>query len=225
MAATRRIGILASGSGSTIEEGLFPTIEQGRSSAEIAFIVCNNAYNSDRRKPEVYERARRMAVPIFTANNVRYPDPDRVTPDGAITFALSERLVDLAEEHGAEAYVGLGWMKRLVGPVLDFGVFNEHPAPLPLTAGLMMEDAQKKVMATGAEFSGPTFHRMTNVVGVDGLPPYDKGEVIGHWDVPVLSRHREEWEQYGTATLLKDDVMRAEKTAVPLWIDAALETI
>lgn len=223
--AAGKIAVLASGNGSTLE-ALHEAIKRGESDTKIAFIVCNVPYKRKSGSPLIYERAKRLGIKIYTVNNKTHPErPGKEAAKGAISNEASKKLVELAKIHGVELFVSLGYMRRLVGPALEFGAVNLHPGPLPLTAGLMLSDGQKKVMREGEPFSGPTFHWMSRGKGDDGLPLYDAGEIIGHWPVPVLGRHREEWKTSGTVSKLESDVKRVERTAVPLWIDRALDQI
>lgn len=231
-----RIGVLASGGGTTFE-AVQLAIEAGElTETEIAFVVCNN--DSDNPDAGVWERARRLDVDIHHISNMTQetctvPIVRGEPVKGTISYEASDKLLDLAHGYDIDMLVALGFMRRVIGKTIRaVPIANTHPGPLPETAGKHGTGVQEEVMRQGLEFSGPTFHWMDDKIGVDGLPQYDSGAKIGHQTVRVTDEMKAEWVNYADdedpekkVKLLKAEVMRVEKLFVPRWIRRALEQL
>lgn len=225
-----RIGILASGGGTTFEFGVHDAIQTGRiSGVEIGVVICNNGPNNP--DAQVWERANRLGVDIVHISNLTQdtctvPTVKGEPVKGTISFEASEAMLALAKNRGLDLMVGLGFMKRIVGPALqELSFANEHPGPLGpnlLTAGKWADGVQEKVMELGLAYSGPTMHWMDKRVDKNGLPTYDTGPEIGHEPVEVTDDMLAEWMATKKVKLLKEAVMQVEKEKVPLWIVKAL---
>lgn len=228
----RRIGVLASGGGSTFEAVQDAIETEEITGIEIAVVVCNNGpENPDAR---VWERANRLGIDIVQISNktertCTLPEINGEPVKGAISFEASKKMMSLADDRGLSMYVGLGFMKKIIGEVLQgIPIANEHPGPLgpdKLTAGKWGTGVQEEVMRQGLEYSGPTMHWMDTRLDEHGMPAYDTGQEIDHKPVKVTNAMRQEWEQNGTVDLLKYEVMRVEKLWVPSWIVKAAEQI
>ncbi|HSW37409.1 MAG TPA: formyltransferase family protein [Candidatus Saccharimonadales bacterium] len=217
-----RIGVLASGSGTTFEAARLADLS-GAMDATIAFVVCNNPGAG------IWERADKLGLGkhIYLINN-NDPFKDEVEPPkGVITVAASTEILRLAMEvYDVKMLFALGYMKRVVKPALGgLVIANWHPGPLPATANTIGEDASKKALELGLSHGGPTAHFMDPEESEDGLPPYDGGMIIGHAPVEITDAHRHEYETTGRATLLFADVQVAEKAHTPEWIDQAVRQI
>lgn len=225
-----RIGVLASGGGSTAE-AVKEAIDTGDlPDTEIAFIASNNSAAN----PEagVWERAERLGIPIHHISNktqpeCTLPEHEGLVLPGTISYEASEKMLQMADEYGVHMLVALGFMKRVVGRVLEeVPIANTHPGPLGpdrITAGYHGTGVQERIMQLGLRYSGPTFHWMETEVDEDtGLPAYDAGKEIGHFPVKVTDQMQAQWDNSGDVTLLKNEVMRVEKLWVPSWIHKAL---
>ncbi len=241
-----RLGVLASGGGSTFEH-VQNAIDAGElPNTEIGLVVCNWSEKND---PGVWERARRLHIPIIHVSNVTeeartgqctvpkvpYEDGNIMVPvRGTISREVSDRLVSLADDRGLHMYVGLGYLKLIIGSVLEqIDIANLHPTPLPATAGKYGEEAHKEIMRQRLPYAGATFHWMDKIVGKDGLPPYDiasQADVdrlrIGRDRFRVTRKMRREWRNHGTVTRLQEKGMAREKHfLVTEWIPRAEEQI
>lgn len=223
-----RVGVLASGEGSTYEAVWWAIHHGVIEDTEVAFIATN------RSTGKLWSRARKLGTPIVHVSNITeetctLPQTDGADTKGTISYEVSDRLVELAEEHDIKMYVALGYMKRIVGRVLDeVPILNLHQGPLgpdKITAGLAGGDAQEYILRRGYPYSGPTMHWVSTEFGGDGLPVYDDGQEVGHEPVAVTRRMREEWEKTGSAQLLEDEVRYMEKIWVPHWVRDALDTL
>lgn len=224
-----RIGILASGGGTTFE-AVHEAIQTGElTDTEIAFVICNNGQSNP--DASVWEKANRLGVDIFhvsnkTQENCTLPIVDGESVKGTISYEASERMAELAKQYDVNMLVALGFMRKVIGKVLeDFPIPNEHPGPLPATAGKHGTGVQEEIMKQGLAYSGPTMHWMDRNLDEHGLPGYDVGAIIGHQPVEVTSEMKAEWADSGTVDALKREVMRVEKLWVPKWIHLALEQL
>ncbi len=223
------IGVLASGNGSTFEAVYDAIFENNLPEASIAFVICNNGPNNP--NAGVWQRAHRLGIDIYHVSNLTQekctvPTVDGVQTRGTISYEASERMLELANEHDVRMYAALGFMKKIIGPVLEHvPIGNSHPGPLPATAGEHSEGVQEAAIRQNLEYSGPTFHWMDKRVDDNGLPMYDSGPQIGHRPVEITDDMRGEWEECSTVEGLKREVMRVEKLWVPFWIQEALGQI
>jgi len=153
----RRIGVLASGSGTILEALLDADLP-------IAVVV------TDRRcgAVEIGERAG-VAVEVV-ARETFGPDFDRVR--------YTHRVVDALERHGVDLVAMSGFGTILEKPIHDVfagRVVNTHPALLPAFRGWhAVEDA----LAAGVKVTGCTVHLATLEV--------DDGPILAQEVVPVL---------------------------------------
>ena len=220
-----RIGVLASGGGTTFE-ALHQAIQTDElANTEIAFVVCNNGQaNPDAL---VWEKAHRLGVDIFHVSNKTQEDctlpiVDGLPMSGTISYEASEKMAKLAREYGVRMFAALGFMRRVIGQVIEeVPIVNTHPGPLPATAGQHGTGVQEEVMRRGLDFSGPTLHWMEAGVDGSGVQQYDVGQVIGHEPVPLTDDMKSEWDEFGTVGILKKEVMRVEKLWIPKWIAVA----
>lgn len=215
-----RVGVLASGGGTTFEAARLAELS-GKMKTHIAFVVCNNPVT----KADVWHRAAKLGLSehTFLVNNLNFPDP-KEPQIGTITTAASTEILRLAQEvYDVEMLITLGFMKRLVPPVLGgILIANLHPGPLPATAGTFGEGSSIKAIQLGLTHAGPTFHFMSVELGNDGLAPYDEGQIIAHRPVKITAKHRHEYETTGRAELLFADIQTVEKAQIGKWIDLAL---
>jgi phosphoribosylglycinamide formyltransferase 1 len=142
---TRRLGVLLSGAGRTLEN-LLERIEAGSLSAEVAIVVSTNPSAAG------LERARRRGV--STAVEIR-----------------SAAIFDRLEAAGVDLVCLAGFLRVIEIPGAYAGrVMNIHPSLLPAFGGREMYGMRvhEAVLASGARFSGCTVHYVTEEV--DGGP-------------------------------------------------------
>lgn len=218
-----QIGILASGSGTTFEAVRQADLD-GTLQASVAFVVCNNPPE----KAGVWQRAETFGLGghTYLVNNRNFPD--KQTPlAGVQSQAASTEILRLARDvYGVTLLVSLGYMKRVVTPLLGvIPIANLHPGPLPETAGTIGEGAPKRAIELNLKNAGPTFYFMDTTIGQKGLPVYDVGEIIAHQPVPIDAEHRKEYKEKSTASLLFADIQKIEKIRIVMWIDKAVQSL
>ncbi|HMS50087.1 MAG TPA: hypothetical protein PKA02_01450 [Candidatus Saccharibacteria bacterium] len=222
-----RIGVLASGGGTTFEALQQSILDGQLVGVSIEFVICNNGpTNPD---AGVWGRAERLGVPTYHVSNTTQKQCTLPETGGTISYEASEKIVSIADSnHAVHMLVTLGYMKRLIGDVLEIDIANTHPGPLGpdrLTAGFHGDGVQEEVMRKKLPYSGPTFHWLSKELDADGLPAYDMGPEIGHEPVAVTDEMRAEWEEFGTVKELKAEVMRVEKLWVPAWVGVARDQV
>lgn len=159
-----RLGVLISGSGSTLQN-LLDRIAAGTLPAEIAGVV------SSRADAYGLERARRAGVPALTVARKAHADVDRF--NDALHAALEPMNVDL---------VILAGFLSLFQPRARYAgrVMNIHPALIPAFcgSGFYGDKVHEAVIASGVRVSGCTVHFADD--------QYDHGPIILQGTVPVL---------------------------------------
>lgn len=157
--APKRIVLLASGSGSTLQALLDATVDP-------AYGVVVAAVGSDRPTAGAIDRARAAGVPTFVA------------PVGSDRDAWDVGLADRVDSYAPDLVVSAGFM-RLAGPAFlarFAGRFvNSHPALLPSFPGM---HGVRDALEYGVRLAGCT------LFVVDG--GVDTGPVIAQVGVPVL---------------------------------------
>lgn len=161
-----RIGVLASGEGTTLQS-LLDSSASGDLNAEVAVVISNNSGSGALR------RAGEHQVPIAHLSGRTHPDPD----------ALDEAIMRVLETHDVELVVLAGYMKKIGPQTLSrFAgrILNTHPALLPKFGGQGMfgEFVHRAVLEAGEDRSGASVFVVTE--------EYDEGPVIGRGEVPVL---------------------------------------
>ena len=163
MTAPRRLAVLLSGSGRTLEN-LLDRIAAGRLAATVAIVVAS--------RPEVrgVDIARRAGVPV------------EVLPrEGRSTAAWSEAIFTACRSASADLVVMAGFLHLLEIPA-DFAgrVINIHPSLLPAFGGKGFhgEHVHRAVLERGCTVSGCTVHLVDD--------QYDHGRILLQATVPVL---------------------------------------
>jgi len=149
-----RIGVLVSGRGTNLQ-AIIDAVEAKRIRAKVAVVISNvkDAY--------ALKRAERHNIPAIFIDHRKFPD--RESFERAVVKELRRYKVEL---------VLLAGFMRILSPyfIKEYRnrIMNIHPALLPAFKGLYGEKVHKAVLESGAKFSGPTVHFVTE--DVDGGP-------------------------------------------------------
>lgn len=162
-----KIGVLVSGSGSNLQS-IIDKIEQGRLSAQISIVICNN--------PQAFalERCAKHGIPTALMSHKDFPDRND----------FDMKMAEILKGHGVELVVMAGFMRVLSPAFLQefpMRVMNIHPALLPSFPGL---HGQKQAFDYGVKFSGCTVHFADSGV--------DTGPIIIQAIVPVFDDDTED---------------------------------
>ena len=163
MTAPRRLAILLSGSGRTLEN-LLDKIASGRLVATIPLVVSS--------RPDVrgIDIARRAGVPV-----------EILPREGQSTAAWSETIFAACRAASPDLVVMAGFLHLLAIPT-DFAgrVINIHPSLLPAFGGKGFhgEHVHRAVLERGCTVSGCTVHLVDD--------QYDHGRILLQRTVPVL---------------------------------------
>jgi phosphoribosylglycinamide formyltransferase-1 len=159
-----RLGVLISGSGSTLQN-LLDCIAGNTLSADIAGVVASRADAFG------LERARRAGIPVITVARKAYADVEAF--NDALHAALQPLAVDL---------VVLAGFLSLFQPRAAYAgrVMNIHPALIPAFCGpgFYGDRVHRAVIDAGVRVSGCTVHFADD--------QYDHGPIILQGTVPVL---------------------------------------
>jgi len=198
-----RIGVLASGEGTTLQ-AVLDASRAGDLGAEVAIVISNNSTAGALR------RANASGVLTRHFSSKTHPDPSEL--DQSICAAL------------ADARVGLvllaGFMKKLGPQTLQAfarRIINTHPALLPKFGGHGMYgmNVHRAVVAAGERQSGATVHVVE--------PEYDTGPIIAQCVVDVIEgdspEQLAERVQAGERVLLVDVIRDIARGVHPLPLD------
>jgi phosphoribosylglycinamide formyltransferase-1 len=174
-----RLGILASGSGTTAEAVIHATAN-GALDAEVAMVVTNN-----RSAGILGKVARLNASGLGLSIGTRVINGD-TNPGhaarGEQTAEEAAAILKAFDVRGVTDVLLAGYMKRVMPPLLGAQSFrsmiNTHPGLLPATAGLHGEGVQERVLERGFSFGGHTLHHVS--------AEYDRGPKIAEHTVAVL---------------------------------------
>jgi phosphoribosylglycinamide formyltransferase-1 len=182
---TVRLGILISGSGTTLQR-FIDEITARNLDAKIAVVISS--------RPNVLgiERARRARIPTEVVNWRTYGNDE----------AFSAAVTDVLERAKVDLIVQAGLLRKYLFPEKYKGrVLNVHPALLPKYGGQGMygHHVHEAVLAAGETESGCTIHITDE--------EYDHGPIILQRSVPVLPGD--------TPDTLAERVQAAEREAYP----------
>jgi phosphoribosylglycinamide formyltransferase-1 len=200
MSERPRIGILASGSGTTAEAFILGT-QNGTVDADVRLVVTNN---SDAGILDKVARFNKLGLGIDTKviNGTTHPgEAERGTQTRQESLAISQAFT----EADITLVLLLGYMKKVINPLLrDFPILNTHPGRLPETRGLYGNQVQKFALSEGHRFSGQTLHAVK--------AEYDTGPTIAEHLVPIMPDD--------TAETLSAAVQAAEKANIARDVNA-----
>jgi phosphoribosylglycinamide formyltransferase 1 len=162
-----RIGVLASGEGTTLQ-AILDACAAGEIPARVALVISNNGGSGALR------RARAAGSAAVHLSGKTHPAKGEL--DAAIALTLAA--------HDVEVVMLAGYMKKLEPLVLERyrgRILNTHPALLPKFGGHGMYgmNVHEAVVRAGERESGPSLHL------VDA--EYDTGRVLAQSKVPVSS--------------------------------------
>lgn len=171
MSKVKKIGALASGSGSNFE-AIIKACENGilKNKAKIEVLICN--------KPGAFcmERAKKHDIPYFLIESDKYLHLPREEFD--------EKMITILKQYECELIVLVGYMRLVSQKFIDSfkgNVMNIHPALLPSFRGM---HAHKDALEYGVKVSGATVHFVDTKT--------DHGPIIIQKCVPVHDTDTEE---------------------------------
>ena len=156
-----RLGVLASGGGTNLQS-IIDSCAEGKLSAEIAVVICNNP------DAGALERARKAGIEAVCINHRDFER--RSDFDSAVVQRLQSFHIELVVLAGFMRIVGKPFLEAFPQRII-----NIHPALLPAFPGLHV---QQQAIDYGARFSGCTVHFVD-----DGV---DTGPIILQAVVPIL---------------------------------------
>lgn len=160
-----RIGVLASGAGTTLQ-AVIDACERGALPARVVVVIGNNSESG------ALARAARHGIACRHLSSHTHPEP----------AALDAAIRDALEAHDVELVLLAGYMKKLGSATLDAfasRIVNTHPSLLPRHGGRGMYGSRvhAAVLEGGDAVTGISVH----LVDAD----YDTGPVLARREVPV----------------------------------------
>lgn len=161
MKPVKKIGVLISGSGTTLQ-CIIDNIKNGVLNAEIAIVISSSesAYG--------IKRAEQAGIPVMV-----------VAVGAQAPIIYSTDIYNALKKHKVDLVVMAGFIKKYLPPALDLPTINMHPALLPSFGGKGMygRHVHQAVKNYGCKISGCTVHFVTE--------EYDAGPVIAQEVIPV----------------------------------------
>lgn len=169
-----RAAVLVSGGGTNLQaliDAAEADRQKGTQEYEILLVI------ADREGCYALERAARAGIPTALAL------PPGGVPRTEARRAVSDRVLELARDAGAEALILAGFLTIMSGPVIDEyagRMINLHPALLPKFGGKGMwgHHVHEAVLASGDAESGCTVHLVDSGC--------DTGAILLQRRVPVI---------------------------------------
>lgn len=157
-----RLGVLLSGSGSTLEN-LLEKIQKGVLDAEVAVVVSS--------KPSAFglERARRHGLPAHAVDRRAYRE----------AHAFNNAIHRILDEYQPELLVLAGFLSLVELRSYAGRTINTHPALIPAFSGKGWygDRVHRAVIESGVKLTGVTVHFCDD--------EYDKGPIILQESLPV----------------------------------------
>lgn len=198
-----KIAILASGGGTTAE-ALIHATQSGVLNADVCLVISNN---EDAPVLQRVERFNKQGLNIKTLviNGQTHPgDAGR----GEQTSAEAQAIYDAIKEADVDLILLLGYLRKVMEPLLSLRILNTHPGLLPVTRALHGEDVQAFVLENHHEFTGQTLHEV--------IAEYDSGKTIAEHKLAVMP-----WD---TVETLNVAVQTMEKAYIGVDVDYFLKT-
>lgn len=199
-----RIAILASGSGTTAE-ALIHATQNGVLNADVCLVITNKPDAGILQKVERFN-AMGLNIKSLVINATTHPG---IAGKGEQTPAEAQAIYDAITSASVDLVLLLGYLRKVVEPLLSLRILNTHPGLLPATRGLHGEGVQQFVIDNHHEFTGQTLHEV--------IAEYDSGRVIAEHKLPVLPAD--------TVDSLNASVQLMEKAYISVDVDNYLKTV
>lgn len=173
MDSRKRIAILASGSGTTAE-ALIHATRNGVLDADVVLVITNNA---DAGILQKIERFNKQGFGIKTLVINASTHPGQCVP-GTQTTEEATAIYEAIQDNHIDLTLLLGYMRKVVEPLLRLRMLNTHPGLLPITRALHGDQVQKFVLENKHEFTGQTLHEVNT--------EYDAGKTIAEHKIHVM---------------------------------------
>lgn len=198
------IAILASGSGTTAE-ALIHATQSGVLNADVRLVITNKADAGILKKIERFNK-QGLGIKVLVINGNTHPGE---SARGEQTPAEAQAIYDAVQEANVDLILLLGYLRKVMPPLLDLRILNTHPGLLPATRGLHGENVQAFVLEQGHEFTGQTLHEV--------IAEYDSGKTIAEHKLPVMP-----WD---TVDSLNSAVQLMEKAYIGVDVDTYLNSL
>jgi phosphoribosylglycinamide formyltransferase-1 len=168
-----KLAILASGSGTTAE-ALIHATQNGVLNADVRLVITNKEDAGILKRIERFNK-QGLDIKVLVINGTSHPgDAAR----GEQTPAEAQAIYNAVKEAGVHLILLLGYLRKVMPPLLDLRILNTHPGLLPATRGLHGEDVQQFVLEEEHEYTGQTLHEV--------IAEYDSGKTIAEHKLPVM---------------------------------------
>lgn len=197
-----KIAILASGSGTTAE-ALIHATQSGVLNADVRLVITNKEDAGILHKIERFNK-QGLDINVLVINGTTHPGE---SAKGEQTPAEARAIYDAVKQADVDLVLLLGYLRKVMSPLLDLPILNTHPGLLPATRGLHGEDVQQFVLDNGHEFTGQTLHEV--------IAEYDSGKTIAEHKLPVMP-----WD---TVETLNASVQLMEKAYIGVDVERYLK--
>lgn len=198
------IAILASGSGTTAE-ALIHATQSGVLNASVKLVITNKEDAGILQKIERFNK-QGLDIKTLVINGTTHPGE---AAKGEQTPAEAQAIYDAVREANIDLILLLGYLRKVMPPLLDLKILNTHPGLLPATRGLHGEHVQEFVLDNHHEMTGQTLHEV--------IAEYDSGKVIAEHTLPVMP-----WD---TVETLNASVQLMEKAYIGVDVNNYLKTL
>lgn len=175
-----KVAVLVSGGGTNLQAIIDYQKEKGAECPYEVVIVI-----SDHKDAFALERAAKAGIPssITSPYSVMGKEAAQAADRDTKRLAVSNKVLELCKEKGADVIVQAGWLTVLAGDVLNLykdKIINLHPALLPKFGGVGMwgHHVHEAVLAAGEKESGCTIHLVS--------AECDGGKILIQKKVPVM---------------------------------------
>jgi len=199
-----RIAILASGSGTTAE-ALIHATQNGVLNADVCLVITNKPDAGILQKVERFN-AMGLSIKTLVINGITHPG---IADKGEQTPAEAQAIYDAISSVNVDLVLLLGYLRKVIDPLLSLRILNTHPGLLPATRGLHGEGVQQFVIDNHHEFTGQTLHEV--------IAEYDSGRVIAEHKLPVMS-----WD---TVDTLNASVQLMEKAYISVDVQQYIQDL
>ncbi len=197
-----RLAILGSGGGTTAE-ALIHATQSGVLNADVVLVITNKENAGILQKVERFNK-QGLDIKTLVINGQTHPG---IAGRGEQTPAEAQAIYDAIKEEGIDLVLLLGYLRKVMPPLLDLRILNTHPGLLPVTRGYHGEDVQAFVLENHHEFTGQTLHEVNE--------EYDSGKTVAEHKLPVMP-----WD---TVESLNVAVQIMEKAYIGVDADAYLK--